>query len=81
MHLYDKKQLSLRQFVQQALKKFSPEFEQYDIRPTIGMQEHFTIEGPKVRGISNTCSIPLPGGIKDCLISKIVYSEIANDHS
>ena len=41
MHLKYDKQLEFKtDLLQQALKKFSPEgFEQYDIRPTIGMQE------------------------------------------
>ena len=41
MHLKYDKQLEFKtDLLQQALKKFSPEgFEQYDIRPTIGMQD------------------------------------------
>ena len=47
MHLKYDKQLEFKtDLLQQALKKFSPEgFEQYDIRPTIGMQGAALLSG------------------------------------
>ena len=91
MHLKYDKQLEFKtDLLQQALKKFSPEgFEQYDIRPTIGMQEPLyyraklqfqtrKFKGQVKAGLYAQNSHYLVE-LKDCLVQDPVIQAIAND--